>query len=470
MTNHDSLHERWEKPSAANALAGRSSGARAVGALCALLTSASFAPASPEVPGRPQAEPVAIVGATLHTAQGPPIEAGVIVFDGGKITAVGPAGTAVPERAVTVEADGKHVYPGLIDASTNLGLVEINAVRATRDEKESGRINPNVKTQVAINPDSELLPVARAGGVLTALSVPQGGLLAGQSALVHLDGWTWEEMTVKAPVAVHLYWPRMKPVRAWWIDESPEEQRDERDRALEQLHRAMRDARAYRQASETGAEPGRHRHPVDSRWEALLPVLRGELPVVVHADGADQITAAIAWAASQKVRIILDGGYDTLECLELVKQHDIPVIVAGVHRLPRRRHEPYDTPMRLPARLAREKVRYCISGAARFGASALANLPHHVATAVAYGLPPQEAVRAMTLYPAEILGVADRVGSLAPAKDATLIVTDGDILEMPTHVERAFIQGRQVDLSNRHKRLRDKYRQRPRDSQSAGGR
>lgn len=439
-------------------------------AMAAALAVHSVVWASPEVPGKPQSEPIAIVGAVVHTAKGPPVNDGVVVFAGGKVTTVGPAGTAVPDEARKVDGRGKHVYPGLIDASTNLGLVEINAVRATRDEKESGRINPNVKSQVAINPDSELLPVARAGGVLTALSVPQGGLFAGQSALVHLDGWTWEEMTLKAPVAVHLYWPRMKPIRAWWVDQSQEEQRKERDRSLEQLRQAMLDARAYRQAREADADQDRPGQPVDSRWEALLPVLRGELPVVIHADGADQITAAIAWAEKEKVRIILEGGYDTLQCLELVKRHDVPVIIAGVHRLPRRRYEPHDMPMRLPARLAREGIRFCISGASRFGASALANLPHHVATAVAYGLPPLEGLRAMTLYPAEILGVDDRVGSLEPAKDATLIVTDGDLLDMATHVEQAFIRGRQVELSNRHTRLRDKYRQRPRVSKSAGGR
>ncbi len=462
MTGNPSISCDFPDGSIRAAPLRRGSGTVVARALTAALAMHSLGLASPEVPGQRQSEPIAIVGAVVHTAEGPPIEDGVVVFAGGKITAVGPAGTAVPDQALTMDAPGKHVYPGLIDASTNLGLVEINAVRATRDEKESGRINPNVKTQVAINPDSELLPVARAGGVLTALSVPHGGLLAGQSALVHLDGWTWEEMTLKAPAAVHLYWPRMKPVRTWWVKESDEEQRDQRDRALQQLREAMLDARAYRQARDADAGHDGPGHPIDSRWEALLPVLRGKLPVVVHADGADQITAAIAWAANENVRIILDGGYDTLPCLELVKQYDVPVIVAGVHRLPRRRYEPHDMPMRLPARLAREGVRFCISGAARFGASALANLPHHVATAVAHGLPPQEGLRAMTLYPAEILGVDHRVGSLEPGKDATLMVTNGDILEIPTHVERAFIQGREVDLSNRHKRLRDKYRQRPR--------
>ena len=416
--------------------------------------------AYPEIPGEHQSEPMALVGGTIHPVTGPDVEDGVLLFDRGRIVAIGPSGTELPEGTRSIDVAGKHVYPGLIDAHTNLGLIEINAARATRDERETGRINPNVRAQVAINPDSELIPVARSGGILLALSVPKGPLLPGQSALVQLDGWTWEEMTLKAPVAVHLTWPRMRPVESWQIKDSRKKQIEKRDKMLQALDQAFSDARSYLAAQKAHRASGQAHGSVDARWEALRPVLEGALPLVVKADELRQIQAAIELAQREQVRIILSGGYDVPHCIDLVTRHDIPVIVGSVHRLPLRRHDPHDAPFTLPATLAKAGVRFCISGGARFGASTLANLPYHAATAVAHGLDRAEAIRAITIYPARILGVADRVGSLEPDKDATLIVTDGDILEVPTHVDMAFIQGRPVDLSNRHKRLWRKYQQR----------
>ncbi len=410
--------------------------------------------ASPEVPGADQTRPIALVGGTIHTLVGPDIIRGTVLFDNGKIVAVGKQ-VKVPANALKIDVTGKQVYPGLIESYSNTGLIEIGAVRATRDSVETGTINPNVKAQAAVNPDSELIPVGRANGVLLSMSVPGGGLISGQSALLQLDGWTWEDLTVRSPVGMHVRWPRMDPISAWWMKESKKDQLAERDEALAKLRKALSDARAYAKAR--AADPQR---PVDARWEAMLPVLAGKVPLIVEAEEIQQIQSAVAFAAQQKLKLIIYGGYDAPHCAALLKKHNVPVIVGGVHRLPRRRHEPYDTPFTVPARLHKAGVRFCISGSGRFGASTLRNLPYQAAMAAAHGLPQDEALKSITIYAAEILGVGERLGSLAAGKDATLFVADGDILEIPTHVTAAYIQGRAVDLSNRHKRLYQKYQQR----------
>lgn len=432
-----------------------------------LLVAATALPAlgSPEVPGPEQEKPIALVGGTIHPVSGRPIAQGTLVFDQGRITTVGRR-APVPRDAERIDVKGKHVYPALVNAYSHLGLVEINAVRATRDYRETGAVNPNVKAEVAINPDSELIPVTRSGGVLIALSAPTGGLISGTSALVQLDGWTWEEMTLEAPVGMHVSWPRMSSATDWKEGEPKEKEEDaeKRDEALALLEQTFADARSYQKARAAGTG-GAARHPLDSRWEAMLPVLAGELPLVVAADEIRQIQAAVAFAEREKVKLILYGGYDAPHCAALLKKHQVPVIVSTVHRLPHRRGDPYDAGYTLPERLRAAGIQFSIASK---NTSNARNLPYEAATAAGYGLPREEALKAVTLYPAQIFGVADRVGSLEVGKDATLIVTDGDPLETPTHVEAAFVQGRRVDLDNRHKRLGRKYEEKYRRLKAAG--
>jgi imidazolonepropionase-like amidohydrolase len=410
------------------------------------------ASANPEIPSAPQNRPVALVGGVIHPVSGPAIEDGILLFDKGKIVAVG-NDVEIPEDAERIDLEGKHVYPGLFDALSDMGLVEINSVRATLDQQEVGSVNPNVRSWIAVNPDSELIPVARANGVLLTLTAPTGGLISGMSAVLQLDGWTYEDMTLQPAAGMHVIWPPMAPVSDWTVEASAREQMQQRDEALERLRKTFADARAYQKARESDAA----KHPIDVRWEAMLPVLKRELPLVIAANEIQQIQAAVAFAAENKVRMILAGGYDAPHCASLLNKHEIPVIVTEIYRLPMRRSEPYDTPYTVPERLRQAGVKFCISGAGRFGASQGRNLPYHAATAAAFGLPKEEALRAITLYPAEILGVADRVGSLEPGTDATLFIADGDPLETPTQIEAAYIQGRKVDLDNRHKRLYRKY-------------
>ena len=445
----------------------------AAGFLLVLLARPALA--SDEVPGPPQPGPVLLVGGDVYTVSGDVIPGGQVLFDRGKIVSVG-KDVQAPSGAKRVDVAGKRVYPGLFAVGNDLGLTEVRSVRGTLDAQEAGDLNPNARAEVAVNPDSELIPVARANGVLLNLTAPEGSVIPGTSAVIQLDGWTWEDLTVKAPVAVHLTWPRMAPAaRSRRPREAPEEQAKRRDEQLKALDQAFADARAYLAAKKAGqprradGAEARGAKPApaaadravafDARWEAMIPLLEGRVPLVVEADEIRQIEAAVAFAAREKVKLVLFGGYDAPLCADLLKRHDVPVIVNGVQRLPMRPDAPYDEPFTVPERLRQAGLKFCITLAHRFGGSDVRNLPYHAATAAAHGLPPDEALKAITLYPAQILGVADRVGSLEAGKDATLIVTDGDVLEPATHVELAFVQGRQVDLSSKHTRLWQKYQE-----------
>ena len=404
----------------------------------------------PIVPGEPQKEPIVLVGATLHPMTGPAIPGGMLLFAKGKIVAIG-KNIRIPPKARRIDLRGQHVYPGWIHARTDLGLTEIGSVRGTLDRAETGTFNPNVRAQVAFHPDSELIPVARTNGVLLAHVVPSSGILSGQSAVMMLDGWTWESMTLRAPAGMIVRWPRLSSLSASWRGKASKKPASERARLeLEQL---FDDALAYEKARKADRNQA-----IDARLEALLPVLRRKVPLMAVAQDEATIRSAVAFAARRSLRLVIIGGHDAEACAGLLRRHDVPVIVEGTYRLPRRRDEPYDVAYTLPARLHRAGVRFCIAGSGRFNASNARNLPYDAAFAVAYGLPRSEALKAISLYPARILGIADRVGSLEAGKDATLIVCDGDPLEIPTRVVRAWIAGREVKLDDRHQRLWRKYR------------
>src|SRR5213078_2680605 len=255
---------------------------------------------SDTIPAQPQAKPIAIKGATIHPVSGPDIPNGTIIFENGKITAIGAEAT-IPSGAEVIEANGKHIYPGLINANTVLGLVEIGAVRATVDVEEAGALNPNVRSITSVNPDSELIPVARAAGVLTALSVPEGGIISGQSAVLRLEGWTPEEMTVLSPAAMHLRWPNLTIDRRPRARKSVKDQQKEIEKAQKQIRDAFANARAYWQARKN---PGPD-FKTDLRWEALMPVFDRKLPLFIHASTLAQIQAALAWAKEMQLKIVL---------------------------------------------------------------------------------------------------------------------------------------------------------------------
>ena len=409
--------------------------------------------ASDQVPAPPQDHPIALVGGTVHTVSGQTIQNGTILFDNGKITAIG-ANVTMPQRTERIDITGKHVYPGLVAAHTLLGLTEIGSVRATRDFSELGDVTPNVRSEVAINPDSELFPVTRANGILTALTVPTGGLIAGTSGLMLMDGWTWEDMTLFAPVAMHVWWPAVRG--GFGDNQSQDARRKVRNERISTIRTAFREARAYLTAKEAESQRGVPYHDSDLRWEAMIPVLKGEIPVIVHANTLDQIQAAVDWGGDAGIRLVLAGGRDAWRVADLLNEKGIPVIIGGIHQTPSRRWEDFDTPFTNPLHLYNAGVKFCISDGG--GGSKERNLPYHAAMAASYGLPRDEALKSVTLYPAEILGVAHKIGSLEVDKDATLIITDGDPLEIMTNVERAFIQGRDIDLTSKHTMLYQKYK------------
>ena len=407
---------------------------------------------------------VSIVHATVHTVSGETIEDGTVSFRAGRIVAVG---RALPPLAggTLVDAAGKHLWPGLFDANTAVGLTEIGSVAGGVDLAETGALNPAVNTALAVNPDSELIPVTRANGITHVLSVPEGGLVSGSSALIRLSGWTWEDLAAATPVAMHVRWPSFRVRRGASFRApatSEEDQKKERDEALKKIGTLFEDASAYAKAKTSGGTPGRP-FDQDPALEAMLPVLAGRIPLIVQADEIKQIRSAVAFAESQGVRMILLGAGDVALAADLLREKEIPVIVDGVLAVPAREDEPYDAAYAVAAKLHAAGVSFCISsGGGGFGAANTRNLPYHAAMAAAFGLPREEALRAITLAPARILGVGNDLGSIEVGKSASLFLTDGDPLEIRTKVLAEWIDGRTVPLEdNRHARLYRKYAARP---------
>ena len=408
--------------------------------------------------------------ATIHPVSSQSFK-GDLHVDNGKITKlVAINESKLPENKEGIQlisCEGLHIYPGMISSNSVLGLTEIRAVRATRDMIETGDINPNVRAEVAVNPDSELFPVTRSNGVLHVLSVPQSnGLIAGKSALMGLDGWTWEDMVVKSSVAMHLKWPLVPDSDMANNSKQKEELQKRTKNALFNLRRikeAFLKARAYHKAHADQKVTDK----TDLRWEAMKPVLNGEMPVFVHVNKLSGIRNAVQFSVEQNIKIVIVGGSDAWRTIPLLKKYNIPVIVSPVNALPSRRWEDYDTPMKNPLKLLNGGIKFCIAGpGGSMDAPHERNLPYQAARAAAFGLPREEALKAVTLYPAEILGVSNRMGSLEVGKDASLIVCTGDILEVTSNVRIAYIKGRPIDLSNKQTRLYEKYKEKYRQLNS----
>jgi imidazolonepropionase-like amidohydrolase len=411
----------------------------------------------------PQHAPVVLQNAVLHTVTGGIVLGGTLWFVDGTIRGVLPAGAPLqlPNGAspVVLDLKGKHVFPGLLAVNSTLGLVEIGMVRQTVDSDEIGDLSPEALAVVAVNPDSAALPVARSNGVLAAAVFPVGGLLPGRASVVQLDGWTNRDMTVRADAGPVVNWPAQSSGgergRRGPRGAAPAENAEANatKKARQRIDDAFTAARAWLDASTADASL-----PVDIRHQALVPALRREVPVFVLADDLEQIESAVLWAHSRALRAVIVGGRDAASCANLLREHDVPVVLGGVHRLPRREDSAYDEPFTLPARLADLGVRFCIASGGDF--SNERNLPYHAATAIAFGLDPQKALAAITHDAAVICGVDDHLGSLAVGKDATLFVADGEPFELTTKIEMAFVQGRQIDLRNKQTELAKKYRER----------
>ena len=414
----------------------------------------SYLLSSDQIPAPNQDHPILIQGGTIHTISHGILENADILFVDGKITSVG-HNLDIPAEAEIIDASGQHVFPGLISAGSTLGLQEIGAVRATRDYAEVGAVNPNVRANVSYNPDSELIPITRSNGILLALSVPRSGLISGTSSLMMLDGWTWEDATLMHPVGLHLFWPSMNIPKPKPGKQKEKKDKDSRLKSIQKIDDLIQESRAYAQLKATGSPSFKH----NLRLEGMLPVITGDIPMFIHANEVRQIEAAVYWAERQSVKMVLVGGKDSWRVTQILKDREIPVIYTQTHSTPMRRFEQYDQAFITPSQLYAAGVKFCISNSeSPFQTPHIRNLPYHAAKAASYGLSWKEALRSITLSTAEILGVEDQVGSLEASKDATFFIADGDILDIRTQVNMAFVQGRRVDLSDRHKTLYSKYR------------
>jgi imidazolonepropionase-like amidohydrolase len=411
---------------------------------------------------------IAITHAKIFTLAGSPIEDGTVVIRDGKIAAVG-AGVEVPAGAQVIDAKGLQVYPGLFDPVTQMGLSEISAVRATVDTTETGAYNPDVVAATAVFPSSEHIPVTRAAGITEVLTVPDSGgfdgggsqgIIGGQASAIHMAGWTINEMTIKRSVAMVISWPQMETrsfdFTTFTIKNKPfSEAKQDYEKQINELADYLDRARHYAQAMGHGGPADYQR---DLKLEALAPVVRGQLPVLVFADRARDIRNAVEFCDKQKLKMILAGGEEAYKVKDLLRSKGVPVILRPTLTLPEDEDDPYDRLLSQPAELAAAGIKFAFGS---FDNSFARRLGQQAANAVAYGLPYDEALKAVTIYPAQIFGVADQVGTLETGKVANIIVTNGDPLELTTDVKYLFIRGERTSLDNRHLRLYEKYLNRP---------
>jgi imidazolonepropionase-like amidohydrolase len=410
----------------------------------------------------------AIQGAKIFTLAGAPIEGGTVLIRDGKIAAAG-ANVSVPADAKVIDAKGLEVYPGFFDPVTQLGLSEISAVRATNDVSELGEFDPELVAMTAVNPASAHIGVTRASGITEVLVTPgvrgfdsfgENSVIAGQASVLNLAGWTNEQMTLRASAAMVLNWPSVESstfdFETFKVIERPySEVKAEYEKKVYALSDLLDRARHYAQAVKKGSAKNFER---DLKLEALIPVVEGKLPVLVVAESARDIRNSVEFCTKQNLKMILAGGTEAWREKDLLKQKNIPVILGPTMRLPNEEDYPYDKPMTQPSELAAAGIPIAF---ASFDTSFSRRLSQQAGNAVAFGLPHDEALRAVTLNAAKMLGLDDQLGTIESGKLANIFVTNGDPLEIRTQVRYLFIKGRLTSLDNRHLELYDQYRKRP---------
>lgn len=406
-------------------------------------------------------------GGTVHPVTAEPFVGRVVVEDG-RIAALG-ADVAVPDGADVVDVEGLHVYPGLVDSFSQLGLLEISSVEATDDRSEQGMANPHLLAASAIHPASEVIPVTRANGVTHSIVAPRpdgDGLIGGQAGLFHLDGWTVEEMAIDPSVAMVVDWPEIQTRRFdfstfSFVESTYSDEKEKAEERVEQLRSWIEATRHYARAKDSGSE----RLETDLKLQAMARVLDGNLPLLVLADDRRSIEEVVGFAEEEGLRIVLAGGSEAHEVADLLAEKEIPVVLGLTQSLPGDDDDAYDLPFRNAGVLAGAGVKIAFASGAGGGFGpggphGSRTVPYEAASAIPFGLAEDDALRALTIWPAEIFGVADRVGSIEEGKIANLIVTDGDPLDIRTRVVRLLIDGEQVGLSNRHLELYERYRAR----------
>lgn len=407
-------------------------------------------------PAKPKKGFTVIRNVTIHVGNGKVIDNGTIRIADGKIEEVG-TNVTIPEGAEVIDGKGKHVYPGLILPTSNLGLVEIGAVRATNDSRELGDLNPNVRSIVAYNTDSKVINTLRSNGILIANVIPQGSLIAGSSSLVQLDAWNWEDAAYKTDGGIHFYMPslmtrpRFGGFGGGGGGGPQQPQSDPVKEGLDQVDRMksfFREAKAYNSVS-THEE-------TNLKFAAVKGLFDKSQKLYVHANTVKQTLVALDFVRDFGFDVVIVGGSDSWQIADLLKQNNVSVILQQPHSLPTATDDDVDQPYKTAALLQKAGVLFAISD--DDGQTRGRNLPFNAGTAVTYGLTKEQALAAISLNAAKIMGVADKTGSIEVGKDANIIISEGDILDMRTSiVTDAWIQGRKIDLTDKHKLLNERY-------------
>jgi imidazolonepropionase-like amidohydrolase len=419
--------------------------------ISAVLTMGALSAQETVYPAPAQTQTFALTNATVHIGNGQVIENGMVVVSGGKIVDVRP-NAAIADVKI-YDCKGKHIYPGLILSSSNLGLVEVGSVRATVDATELGELNPNIRSLVAYNTDSKVINTLRTNGILLANIVPQGGIISGSSSVVQLDAWNWEDAVVAADKNIHFRMPsllnRRGGGRGFFV---PAPAGDPVKRGLEQIESVkafFREAKAYHAESK--------HETVNLKFESVKGLFDKSKKLFIHCDIVKEMLIAIDFVKEFGFDVVLVGAVDSWQIADLLSQNHIAVVLNQLHDLPVMADDDVDQPFKTPSILQKAGVLFSIND--DDGNTRQRNLAFNAGTAAAYGLSKEQALSAITLNAATILGVADKTGSIEKGKDANIVVADGDILDMSGNViTHAFIQGRQIDLTDKHKQLSDRYK------------
>ena len=411
--------------------------------LCAALN-------SQQTPAPAQAEAVVIEGATAHLGNGEVIENALIMFEGGKLTFVGPASAKIARKGTSVKGEGKHVYPGFIAPSTSLGLVEINAVRASDDQDEMGELIPHVRSLIAYNAESKVVESMRPNGVLLGQITPQGGRISGTSSIVQFDAWNWEDAAVKVDDGIHLRWPATFRQGRWWMGEERGYKTNDKYREqVEEVKIFMENAKAYGSGENADMNPA---------FSAMQGLYDGSQKLYVYADGEKEIIDGITLAKNQGIsKIVLVGGYNAQKVTDFLKESNVAVLVRFPHNRPMFEDEDYDLPYKLPKLLSDAGL---VVGLQNGDASIFQtrNLPFYAGQLIGQGMELEKALQLITGNNAEILGIADDYGTLEVGKSATLFISEGNALDMRgNRLTHAFIDGREISLETHQTELWKKY-------------
>lgn len=413
-----------------------------------LCTSFGFAQ---QTPAPKQSQPIAITGATAHLGNGQIIENSLIIFKDGKLTTVSNASQTDLSGMEVIKADGKHVYPGFIVPSSTLGLTEIDAVKATVDESEIGEMNPHIRSIIAYNAESKVVESMRPNGVLMGQIAPQGGRISGTSSVVQFDAWNWEDATVKVNDGIYLNWPSSFTRGRWWLGEDRGlKSNDKYKEQVDELVAFFNETKAYSAGDKTTS---------NLPYAATQGLFDGSKKLYINVDDEKGITDAIHFAKNNNVKhLVIVGGSESYKVADLLKQHNIPVIVQRIHSLPSKEDEDYDMPYKLATLLVNKGITVALNANGSMERMSSRNLPFYAGTTVAYGLDKEEALKLITSNTAKILGIDKDYGTLEEGKSATLFISEGDALDMRTNqLTHAFIDGRLISLETHQTELYHRY-------------